>query len=126
VAGVADDAARPRRAIREEEIETLLVHGFLDLIQERKLAGKRELAATMETIAAWLSDRTGLHVKPLHVQYLTQALRDGLIIRVGGAGIGKPNTYDTTEAEMGIDRFWDQVDAFLLAWRMPNRKSLLP
>jgi hypothetical protein len=111
--------------MHEEQLETLLVHAFLDLIQERKAAGKRELAATHETIATWLSDRTGLPVKPLHVQYLTLALRDGLIIEVGGGGIGRPNTYDTREAAMGLDAFWDQVDAFLMVWRMPNRKSLI-
>jgi hypothetical protein len=109
----------------EDQLEALLVHAFLDLIQERKAAGRRDLAATHETIATWLSDRTQLPVKPLHVQYLTLALRDGLIIDVGGAGIGRPNTYDTREKAMGLDAFWDQVDAFLLVWKMPNRKSLL-
>jgi hypothetical protein len=116
---------RYRTDIREEQIEPLLVHAFLDLIQERKAAGKQELAATMDTISVWLSDRTRLPVKPLHVQYLTLALRDGLIISVGGGGIGRPNTYDTREAEMGLDAFWDQVDAFLTVWRMPNRMTLL-
>ncbi|HLN64632.1 MAG TPA: hypothetical protein VK464_24165 [Symbiobacteriaceae bacterium] len=118
-------AARCRSDIRAEQIEPLLVHAFLDLIAERKAAGKRELAATMETIATWLSDRTRLPVKPLHVQYLTLALRDGHIITVGGGGIGRPNTYDTTEKTMGLDAFWDQVDAFLMAWRLPNRMVLL-
>jgi ribosome-binding protein aMBF1 (putative translation factor) len=116
---------RYRSDIPESQLEPLLVHAFLDLIEERKAAGRRELAATMETIATWLSDRTRLPVKPLHVQYLTLALRDGHIITVGGGGIGRPNTYDTTEAAMGLDGFWDQVDAFLLVWRMPNRMSLL-
>lgn len=114
-----------REDIAEEQIESLLLHAFLDLIQERKAAGKRELVATMETIAAWLSDRTTLPVKAQHVQYLTLALRDGLIIDVGGGGIGRPNSYDTTEAKMGIEAFWDQVDAFLTVWKMPNRNSLL-
>lgn len=114
-----------RSDIPEEQIEPILLHAFLDLIQERKAAGKRELVATMETIAAWLSDRTTLPVKAQHVQYLTLALRDGLIISVGGGGIGRPNSYDTREAEMGLDAFWDQVDAFLLVWRLPNRKALL-
>lgn len=121
----AAPAVRYRTDIREDQVESLLVHGFLDLIAERKAAGKRELAATMETIAAWLSDRTRLPVKAQHVQYLTLALRDGLIISVGGGGIGRPNSYDTREAEMGLDAFWDQVDAFLLVWKMPNRLSLL-
>ncbi len=79
----------------------------------------------METIATWLSNRTRLPVTPQHVQGLTLALRDGLIISVGGAGIGRPNSYDTREAEMGIDAFWDQVDAFLLVWRMPGRQKLI-
>lgn len=109
----------------ENQLESLLVHAFLDLIAERKAAGKRELAATHDTIAQWLSSRTRLPVTLLHVQYLTLALRDGHIISVGGSGIGRPNTYDTTEAAMGLDAFWDQVDAFLLAWRMPNRATLL-
>lgn len=108
-----------------DELEAILLHAFIDLIQERKAAGRRELAATHETIAHWLSDRTGLPVTPRHVQYLTLALRDGLIIDVGGGGIGRPNTYDTREAAMGTEAFWDQVDAFLLVWRMPNRHSLL-
>jgi len=114
-----------RADIREEQVEELLVHAFLDLIQERKAAGRQELVATMETIATWLTDRTRLPVKAQHVQYLTLALRDGLIISVGGGGIGRPNSYDTREKEMGLDAFWDQVDAFLLAWKLPNRLSLL-
>lgn len=116
---------RYRTDIQEEQIEPLLLHAFLDLIQERKAAGRQELVATMETIATWLSDRTTLPVKAQHVQYLTLALRDGLIISVGGGGIGRPNSYDTREAEMGLDAFWDQVDAFLMVWRLPNRKALL-
>lgn len=122
------EAAPPvkyREDIREDQLESLLVMAFLDLIAERKAAGKLELVATMETIAAWLSDRTRLPVKAQHVQYLTLALRDGLIISVGGGGIGRPNSYDTREKEMGLDAFWDQVDAFLLVWKMPNRMSLL-
>jgi len=109
----------------ETTIETLIVHAFIDLIEERKARGKRELAATMETIAAWLSDRTRLPVTPAHVQALTLALRDAHIISVGGGGIGRPNTYDTREAEMGLDAFWDQVDAFLMVWQLPGRKKLI-
>lgn len=119
------DPVTYRTDIPEDHLESLLLHAFLDLIQERKAAGKRELVATMETIATWLSDRTTLRVRPQHVQYLTLALRDGLLISVGGGGIGRPNSYDTTEAQMGLDSFWDQVDAFLMVWRMPNRKTLL-
>ena len=59
-----------------------LVLSFIDLIHERKLAGRRELAATMETIAAWLSERTGLTVQPYHVQTLTATLREAGIITV--------------------------------------------
>lgn len=118
-------AVQYRTDILEDQVEALLLHAFLDLIQERKAAGKRELAATQETIAQWLSDRTTLPVKPLHVQYLTLALRDALVITVGGGGIGRPNTYDTCEASMGIDAFWDQVDAFLMTWKLPNKKGLL-
>lgn len=107
-----------------DDLEALLLHAFIDLIQERKAAGRRELVATHETIAQWLSDRTGLAVTPRHVQYLTLALRDGQIIDVGGGGIGRPNTYDTREAAMGTEAFWDQVEAFLTVWRMPGRESL--
>lgn len=121
----AEARIRYREDIREEQIEPLILHAFLDLIQERKAAGKRELVATMETIATWLSDRTTLPVKPQHVQALTLALRDALIISVGGGGIGKPNSYDTCEAQMGLEAFWDQVDSFLMVWHLPNRKSLL-
>src|SRR5690242_3357955 len=88
-----------------------VVLGFIDLIGERKLAGKIELAATMKTIATWLSERTGLAVHPSHVQTLTIALRDAGLITVGGGGIGLPNTYDTTEKAMGAEAFWNQVDA---------------
>ncbi|HYG60183.1 MAG TPA: hypothetical protein VD902_19115 [Symbiobacteriaceae bacterium] len=114
-----------RTDIREEQLEELLVHAFLDLIGERKAKGRPDLAATQETIAIWLSDRTRLKVTAQHVQYMTLALRDGLIISVGGGGIGRPNSYDTREREMGLDAFWDQVDAFLLVWRIPGRTSLL-
>lgn len=103
-----------------------LVLSFIDLIHERKLAGRRELAATMETIAAWLSERTDLTVQPYHVQTLTATLREAGIITVGGGGIGLPNTYDTTEHSMGAEAFWDQVDALLLVWKHPSRKSLAP
>lgn len=118
----ASDPAAPQ----PDRVTETLVLGFLDLIGERKLAGKTELAATMVTIATWLSERTGLAVKPAHVQLLTDALRQAGIITVGGGGIGLPNTYDTCEATMGAEAFWDQVDALLLAWRHPSRKALAP
>lgn len=101
-----------------------LVLAFIDLINERKLAGRTELAATMQTIATWLSERTGLAVQPSHVQTLTTTLREAGIITVGGGGIGFPNTYDTTERSMGTEAFWDQVDALLLVWQHPSRRSL--
>jgi len=101
-----------------------LVLAMIELIHERKLAGKRELAATAETIAGGLSDRTGLHVLPRHVHSLTAAMRDGGLITVGGGGIGYPNTYDSREDEMGEKAFWDQVDAFLLVWKHPSRKAI--
>ncbi|MGE5672485.1 MAG: hypothetical protein ACM3XM_01175 [Mycobacterium leprae] len=114
-----------RTDIREEQLEEIVLHAFIDLIQERKAAGKQELVATMETIAQWLSDRTTLPIRAQHVQSLTLALRDAHIISTGGGGIGKPNSYDLCEDEMGIDNFWDQVDAFLMVWRLPNRSQLL-
>lgn len=101
-----------------------LVLAFIELIHERKLAGKRELAATLETVAQWLSERTGLSVKPSHVQALTRGMREGGLITVGGGGIGYPNTYDTCEEAMGERAFWDQVDAFLMVWKHPARRSL--
>lgn len=103
-----------------------LVLAFIDLINERKTAGRVELAATMQTIATWLSERTGLEVLPSHVQTLTTTLREAGLITVGGGGIGYPNTYDTTEKSMGADAFWNQVDALLLVWQHPSRKSLAP
>lgn len=101
-----------------------LVLAFIDLINERKAAGRKELAATMQTIAAWLSERTGLNVAPGHVQTLTKVLREAGLITVGGGGIGYPNTYDTTEKTMGAEAFWNQVDALLMVWQHPSRKSL--
>lgn len=101
-----------------------LVMGFLDLIAERKRAGKRELAATMATIATWLSERTSLSLQPQHIQLLTIAMREAGLITVGGGGIGLPNTYDTCEKEMGVEAFWDQVDAFLQVWKHPSRKAM--
>lgn len=109
-----------------EPVTEALVMAFIDLIHERKLAGKRELAATLETIAHWLAERTSLPVRPPHVQSLAKAMREGGLITVGGGGIGLPNTYDTTEAAMGEQAFWQQVDAFLAVWRHPSRDRLRP
>lgn len=107
-----------------DAITEKLVLGFIELIEERKAAGRIELAATMETIATWLSERTGLRLRAPHIQTLTTMLRESGIITVGGGGIGFPNTYDTCEKSMGTQAFWDQVDALLLVWRHPSRKSL--
>jgi hypothetical protein len=109
-----------------DQVTERVVEAFIDLIQERKAAGKRELAATMDTIARWLSERTGLSIRPRHVQILTTAMREAGLITVGGGGIGRPNTYDTTEAAMGTEAFWQQVDAFLTVWKHPGRKAMLP
>ncbi|HHT28257.1 MAG TPA: hypothetical protein GXZ82_13570 [Firmicutes bacterium] len=109
----------------QEQVTEVVVEAFIDLIQERKLAGKRELAATQETIADWLSDRTGLKISAAHVQVLTTAMRQAGLLSVGGFGIGKPNTYDTTEDEMGVEAYWNQVAAFLMVWRHPSRKAML-
>lgn len=103
-----------------------LVLAFIELIEERKAAGRPHLAATMDTIASWLSDRTGLAVRPNHVQTLTSVLREAGIITVGGGGIGYPNTYDTCEKVMGTEAFWDQVDALLFVWKHPSRTSMRP
>lgn len=108
-----------------DEVTERLVMGFLELIAERKAAGRLELAATMETIATWLSERTGLKLRAQHIQTLTTTLREAGLITVGGGGIGLPNTYDTCEKAMGPDAFWDQVDALLLVWRHPSRKSMV-
>src|SRR5690606_15373042 len=93
-----------------DPVTEALVLGLIELIHERKLAGKAVLAATMATVAEWLSGRTGLAVTPRHVQALTTGMREGGLITVGGGGIGYPNTYDTREKEMGEAAFWDQVD----------------
>lgn len=111
-------------SVGPDEVTERLVLGFIELIHERKLAGKRELSATLATIAAWLSDRTGLPVAPAHVQSLAAAMREGGLITVGGGGIGYPNTYDTREREMGEEAYWSQVDAFLMVWKHPSRKAL--
>lgn len=107
-----------------DAVTETLVMGFLDLINERKAAGRRELAATHKTIAAWLSERTGLAVEPRHVPLLTAAMEEAGLLTIGGGGIGYPNTYDTTEGAMGPDAFWNQVDAFLLVWRHPSSRAL--
>lgn len=111
-------------SVGPDQVTERLVLGFIDLIHERKLAGKRELAATLETIAAWLAERTGLPVAPQHVQTLAAAMREGGLITVGGGGIGYPNTYDTREREMGEEAYWNQVDAFLMVWKHPSRKAI--
>lgn len=107
-----------------DQVTETLVLTFIELINERKLAGKQVLAATMATIAEWLSERTGLDLTPAHIQSLTKAMREGGLITVGGGGIGYPNTYDTCEKDMGSEAFWNQVDAFLMVWRHPSRKSI--
>lgn len=106
-------------------LEETLLHAFLDVINERKARGKLELVVTYENLAAYLAERTGLAVSPRHVQALVRAMAEGGLITVGGAGPGHPNRYDTREAEMGVDAFWDQVEAFLMVWKVPNRENLL-
>ena len=101
-----------------------VVLAFIELIHERKLAGKKVLAATQETIAEWLRERTGLAVTPRHVQELSKGMQEGGLITVGGGGIGYPNTYDTREEEMGEAAFWGQVDAFLMVWKHPGRHAM--
>lgn len=105
---------------REDQNTSVVLHAFLDLINERKARGRVELVATHATIAEWLSERTRLDLRPSHVASLTLALQQAGIISIGGMGIGMPNTYDTCEKEMGIDQFWNQVDAFLLVYRLPR------
>jgi hypothetical protein len=112
-------------ALTQEQVTELIVEAFIDLIQERKVAGKKELAATRETIANWLSARTGLRISVDHVQTLTTAMRQAGLLNVGGFGIGKPNTYNTTEDDMGIEAFWNQVAAFLTVWQHPSRRTML-
>ena len=81
------------------------VMAFIDLIHERKLAGKPVLAATHKTIARWLSERTGLRIIPRHVQVLTQVMEQANLITIGGGGIGLPNTYASREDAMGPNNF---------------------
>src|SRR5690625_939720 len=97
---------------------------FIELVHERKLAGRSELAATMATIAGWIAERTGLPVSVNHIASLVPAMREAGLITVGGYGIGYPNTYDTCEDEMGEEAFWNQVDAFLMVWRHPSRRAI--
>lgn len=111
-------------ALAAEQVTERLVESFIDLVQERKAAGRRELAATLETIATWLSERTGLPVKAQHVQVLTSAMKEAGLITVGGGGIGRPNTYDLTDGAMGSEAFWTQVDAFLMVWQHPSRRAI--
>lgn len=101
-----------------------LVMAFLDLINERRVAGKTELAATHKTIAQWLSERTGLNVQPRHVQVLVQTLAEAHLITIGGGGIGYPNSYATREEAMGPEQFWNQVDALLMVWQHPGRRAM--
>lgn len=108
----------------QDEVTETVVLAFIELVHERKLAGRDCLAATAETIAEWLSDRTGLAIAARHILQLTKAMREAGLITVGGGGIGYPNTYDTREEEMGEESFWNQVDAFLLVWRHPARKAM--
>jgi len=103
----------------------ILLHAFIDLIEERKAAGKKELAATHVTIATWLAQRTGLQIQPRHIQTLTAMMYEAQLITIGGGGIGRPNTYDTTEAKMGTEQFWNQVDALLSVWHHPSRQSMV-
>lgn len=107
------------------QVTEALVLAFLDLIHERKMAGKDALVATYPTIATWLAGRTSLPVRERHVQLLAQTMQEAGLITIGGYGIGQPNTYDSREKEMGPDRFWNQVDALLLAWRHPSWRALL-
>ena len=100
------------------------VMAFIDLIHERKLAGKPVLAATHKTIARWLSERTGLRIIPRHVQVLTQVMEQANLITIGGGGIGLPNTYASREDAMGPEQFWNQVDALLMVWQHPSRHAM--
>lgn len=109
---------------RPDPVTETIVLAFIDLINERKLAGRTELAATHDTIARWLSERTDLPLQPRHIGILTHTMKDAGLITIGGGGIGYPNTYDTTETHMGPDAFWDQVDALLLVWQHPSRHTL--
>ena len=102
----------------------IVVMGFLDLVAERKIAGRAELAATQDTIAQWMGQRTDLPLKSRHIQILVATLAEAGIISIGGQGIGKPNLYTTREQEMGSEQFWNQVDALLTVWKHPARKEI--
>ncbi len=101
-----------------------LVLAFLDLLAERSVAGKKEVGATMETLALWLTERTGLSILQSHIPPLVHTLAEARIIVIGGHGIGKPNYYVSRESEMGVEAFWNQVDALLMVWQHPSRKQL--
>lgn len=120
---MSDDNAG-QTAHQPDVITERLVLAFIDLINERKLAGRTELAATHQTIATWLGERTGLALQPRHIAILANTMAEAGLVTIGGGGIGYPNTYDTTEARMGADAFWNQVDAFLLVWQHPSRNTM--
>lgn len=107
-----------------DDVTESLVMSFIEMIQETKSKGHSELTATWQIISAWLSNRAGLKVQPRHVGILADAMAEAGIITIGGGGIGTANTYDTCEKDMGTKAFWNQVDAFLMVWKHPSRKSM--
>ncbi len=107
-----------------DEITEQLAMAFLELIHERRLRGKPHLAATLETTAQWIAERTALEVRPRHIQVLAKAMAEAGLIEIGGGGIGRPNTYASREDSMGPEQFWTQVDAFLMVWAHPSRRAL--
>lgn len=107
-----------------DSITEIIVMTFLDLMADRRIAGKQGLAATQETIAEWLSTRTSLSISAKNVQDLVKVLQDAGLITIGGGGIGLPNSYYSNEDSMGAEQFWTQVDALLLVWKHPSRNSI--
>lgn len=120
-----EQARRLRTDVPEHELEERLLHAFLDLITERRIKGRAEFAITIANLSQLLAERTGLNVHPRMVQQFVLDLQAGGIITIGGGGIGTPNRYATREDEMGTAAFWDQVDAFLMVYKLPGRLSLL-
>lgn len=120
-----DSDGKPEcEAARPDAVTEALVMAFIEMIQEHKVRGYHALEATWVIVSKWLSNRTGLAVQPRHVGSLVDALAQAGIVTIGGGGIGAANTYDTTERAMGTQQFWTQIDAFLLAWCHPSRKSM--
>ena len=113
------DAATAQSPVIDPYTEALVM-SLIEFIQEQKSKGYRELEATYEIISRWISGRSGIQVNPRQVAVLAATMAQAGIITIGGGGIGTANRYDTTESKMGVEQFWNQVEALLQVWRHPS------